>query len=416
MEEPRRPVRRRRKRRRRLRKDFIPWLLTMLLLVSLPIYGLCDLFSYQLEVTVPGGETCSAPYGKSFEDPGVEAVIRGGLLFKGEKKAKVTVSGEVDTSRMGNTAELHYTVTGSKWLLFIPRFFRQEVVRTVTVQDTTAPEITLTTDENYLIYPQQVYEEEGFTAIDDVDGDVSSKVTSYRDGDKVIYSVTDSSGNTATLERQLQFVPCAESNGRTIYLTFDDGPAKHTNRLLDMLAKYNVKVTFFVVRSDIVEVIERIAAEGHTVGIHSFSHKVEQIYRSESAYFEDLEKMQALVEQYTGQRATVIRFPGGSSNTTSRYNPGIMTRLTKQVEQKGYAYFDWNVDSCDVSTAESAEDVFNNVVAGIGNKINSVVLQHDLRANCVDAAEMIIRWGLENGYTFAALTKESPPCHHKINN
>ena len=415
MEEQRRPVRRRRRRKRKLRKDFIPWLLTMILIVGVIVYCICDICSYELKVTFPEGEDCVTAYGKPFENTGVEAVIQGGLLFKSEKTAKVELQSEVDTFQMGNT-EARYTIRGTKWFLIIPRFFRTEVTRKVTVKDLTPPEIKLTTNEEYEIFEQQVYEEEGFTAIDDVDGDVTANVTSVREGDKMIYTVTDSHGNTSVVERQLRYRECLPKNGKTIYLTFDDGPAKHTKRLMAMLAKYNVKVTFFVVNSTIVEQLADIAAEGHSIGIHSYSHKVEEIYRSESAYFEDLEKMQALVQKYTGSRTNILRFPGGSSNTSSRYNPGIMTRLVQRVEQKGYAYFDWNVDSCDVSTAETAEDVFNCVVTGIGNKTNSFVLQHDLRANCVDAAEMIIIWGLENGYTFAPLTKDSPECHHNVKN
>ena len=301
--------------------------------------------------------------------------------------------------------------------MIIPRFFRTEVTRKVTVKDLTPPEIKLTTNEEYEIFEQQVYEEEGFTAIDDVDGDVTANVTSVREGDKMIYTVTDSHGNTSVVERQLRYRECLPKNGKTIYLTFDDGPAKHTKRLMAMLAKYNVKVTFFVVNSTIVEQLADIAAEGHSIGIHSYSHKVEEIYRSESAYFEDLEKMQALVQKYTGSRTNILRFPGGSSNTVSRsYNTGIMTRLTEQVEQMGYTYFDWNVDSGDANGAKTAEEIAHNVILGCSTRTAPVVLLHDIHSVTIDAIEEILLWGLSNGYTFEGLTADSPTCHHGVKN
>ena len=93
-----------------------------------------------------------------------------------------------------------------------------------------------------------------------------------------------------------------------------------------------------------------------------------------------------------------------------------MTRLTKRLEQDGYQYFDWNVDSNDAGGAKSAEEVFNNVTKGVSARTNSVVLQHDTQDFSVDAVERIIAWGLCNGYTFKALDKDSPTCHHGVNN
>ena len=93
-----------------------------------------------------------------------------------------------------------------------------------------------------------------------------------------------------------------------------------------------------------------------------------------------------------------------------------MTRLTEKLPQLGFRYFDWNVDSKDAGGAKTTEQVVANVIAGIGDKKVSVVLQHDLYGYSVDAVEQIILWGLENGYTFAPLTEGSPACQHDVNN
>jgi peptidoglycan/xylan/chitin deacetylase (PgdA/CDA1 family) len=141
-----------------------------------------------------------------------------------------------------------------------------------------------------------------------------------------------------------------------------------------------------------------------------------EVYASEESYFADLEQIRQVVESYTGISPTLMRFPGGSSNTISKSNKGIMTRLAEMVEEKGYTYFDWNVDSKDAGGATTPEEVLGNVISGIGNKSHSVVLMHDIKSYTVDAVEWIIRWGKSCGYTFAVLTPDAPNCHHVINN
>jgi peptidoglycan/xylan/chitin deacetylase (PgdA/CDA1 family) len=93
-----------------------------------------------------------------------------------------------------------------------------------------------------------------------------------------------------------------------------------------------------------------------------------------------------------------------------------MTRLTKAVQQKGFVYFDWNVDSNDAGGATTATAVYNNVVKGCKNLKTSVVLMHDIKKYTVDAIEDILKWGIANGYTFAALDENSPTMHHGVNN
>ena len=184
--------------------------------------------------------------------------------------------------------------------------------------------------------------------------------------------------------------------------------------------KYNVKATFFVTHqfSKYEDMIAVEAKKGHTVAIHSYSHDYAKIYASEDAYFEDLDKMNAIIQKQTGQKAYLIRFPGGSSNTVSRkYNNGIMTKLTNSVTQKGYLYTDWNVSSEDASNKTySVDTIANNVINGMKKHKVSVVLQHDTKANSVKAVEKIIQYGQANGYTFKAMTKDSYMVHHKVNN
>lgn len=206
------------------------------------------------------------------------------------------------------------------------------------------------------------------------------------------------------------------SNGNVIYLTFDDGPGKYTQELLDVLDRYNVKVTFFVTKAGDSNLIGEEFRRGHSVGIHSATHDYDDIYSSEDAYFADLEKMSDIIYEQTGERTKLLRFPGGSSNRVSSFNPGIMTRLTEAVRERGYQYFDWNVLSGDAGETTDTDEIVKNVIDGCTDRSASVVLQHDIKGYSVAAVERIIQWGLENGYTFERLTVDSPSAHHRINN
>lgn len=208
----------------------------------------------------------------------------------------------------------------------------------------------------------------------------------------------------------------ADAPEKVIYLTFDDGPGPYTQQLLNILDQYGVKATFFVVDTPYVSLLSEIARRGHTIGIHSASHSFRQVYAGETAFFEDLTAMGNIIYRETGTYTDLIRFPGGSSNTVSRFNPGIMTRLTKAVEDMGYLYFDWNVDSNDAGGAETAWEVYDNVIRGCKGLRQAVVLQHDIKPFSVEAVAWIVRWGKANGYHFATLDANGPIVHHDVQN
>ena len=112
--------------------------------------------------------------------------------------------------------------------------------------------------------------------------------------------------------------------------------------------------------------IAKEAAAGHTVAIHSASHNYQQIYSSVGAYFDDLNEMSDIIYSQTGSRPTLVRFPGGSSNSVSKkYCKGIMTELAKDVTDQGYKYYDWNVSSGDAGGTTSTSEVYQNVINGI---------------------------------------------------
>ena len=287
------------------------------------------------------------------------------------------------------------------------------------MKDTSPPVIEMRGGDSLTLAIGDVMAEPGITAYDDssipvveVDSDVDlTKEGEYR----IQYKATDEVGNVAMAERKVKVIRPA---GR-IYLTFDDGPSEYTNALLDILNKYGIKVTFFVTGYGDDALIKREYDEGHTVGLHSMSHNYSYIYANLDNYWADLNAVRDRVKQLTGESSNIMRFPGGSSNLVSAVYDGgnkIMSTLITQVSERGYKYFDWNIDSNDAGGASTADEVYANVTNGLRNGGEFVVLQHDVKSFSVEAVERIIKYGLENGFVFSRLRDNSFNAHHGVNN
>lgn len=447
---------------------------------------------FNININLNGSPKETIEYGDTYTEQGATAAFN--TPASKNVPLNVTIKGSVDSSKLG-TYHIHYKAKKG--------IFSVQKSREVKIVDTKAPIIELNKIDGYYPKTGETYQEEGFTATDNYDGDITSKIKRTEDKNVITYTVSDSSGNKTSVQRTIEYndgiAPTITLNGnsditikagtrfedpgctakdshgndisdsvsisdnistyragtytitysvtdkfgnetsidrtvtveavkqtattssgnKVVYLTFDDGPGAHTQQLLDILDKYNIKVTFFVtnVNSGYENMIAKEAAAGHTVAIHSASHDYKKIYSSVDAYFADLNEMSDIIYAQTGQRPKLIRFPGGSSNTVSlKYCSGIMTTLTKAVTDQGYKYFDWNVSSGDAGGTTSTEEVYQNVVNGMKSHNVSVVLQHDIKGFSVNAVERIIQWGLANGYTFLPLTTSTEDVHHGVNN
>lgn len=163
-----------------------------------------------------------------------------------------------------------------------------------------------------------------------------------------------------------------------VYLTFDDGPSSNTNRILDILADYDVKATFFVVGKEEEEyqaLYKRIVEEGHTLAMHSYSHKYNEIYQSVESFSADLSKLQEFLYDTTGVWCRYSRFPGGSSNTVSRVD---MHELITYLDEQDMSYFDWNISSGDAANSYiSPEDIVRNCTVKLREYDEAIILMHD---------------------------------------
>ena len=371
-------------------------------------------------ITLEDGTDTVANLGDTYKDPGYKASDD----VDGDITNAVKVEGKVDGKTKGSYT-LTYSVSDSSGNIC-------EIKRKVEVKDIKAPSISLKGSKDATIKLGETYTDPGYSASDNIDGDltdqvsVSGKVDTSKVGSYTItYKVTDSSGNSTTAKRSVfvykkQAVANTQNPGKkVVYLTFDDGPSKYTETLLNVLDKYGVKATFFVTNQfpAYKNMIGETYRRGHTIALHTYTHNYSKIYKSEEAYYSDLQKIQDLVVAQTGVEATIVRFPGGTSNAISkRYCPGIMTSLSKNLQYHGYFYCDWNVSSGDAGETTSTAQVVKNVISGIKRNNISVVLQHDITNYSVSAVEDIIQWGMENGYTFLAMDETTPMVHHSPNN
>ena len=299
---------------------------------------------------------------------------------------------------------------------------KKEVKQQVIYKDKINPEIIIDNEEVYL-YSGEKFNDK-YSARDNCDGDITDKVkvegkidvnvpASY----KLVYSVSDKAGNRVEKTRKV----IIQERGRngTIYLTFDDGPKEGTtNVILDILKEEGVKATFFVTNGGPDSLIKREYDEGHTVALHTASHDYSYIYSSVDNYYKDLNSVFDRVKRITGQESKLIRFPGGASNTISRrYCVGIMSTLTKDVVNKGYKYYDWNVSSGDASYGNhSAEEIKNNVIRNLSSDRVNIVLMHDIKPYTRDALRDIIKYGKANGFRFEKITMATEIMSQKVNN
>lgn len=426
--------------------------------------------SYSLKIN--GNSVVNADYNTQYVDKGATTKL----------KFKINTNSDVDTSKIGKY-EVKYSIN----LLFLKVY----KVRIVNVVDKIKPEITLKEGNEKNICPNSTYEEEGYIAIDNYDGDVTKNVKIINSEDGIIYEVKDSSnninsafrkvikedneapsiqlkgnskvyikvglkysdqgyevsdncdnevtvdsytninssvkgsyvykytakdssGNTSEVTRQV--IVYEEGGDGVIYLTFDDGPSGSgsTRKILNTLKDEGVKATFFVTGTGNLDLIREEYNDGHTIALHTNTHNYSYVYSSVDNYFNDLYAVEEKVYNTIGIRPKIIRFPGGSNNTVSNnYYQGIMNILVKEVVNRGYNYFDWNVSSGDAGGCTTSSCVYSRTVNGLSKSRTNIVLMHDIKMFTADALRDIIEYGKANGYTFLPLDETTTPVRFK---
>ena len=173
-----------------------------------------------------------------------------------------------------------------------------------------------------------------------------------------------------------------------MYLTFDDGPSpENTVRILDVLQARNIKATFFLVGENVrryPDIVQRIVADGHTIGIHCDNHDYARLYASADSYLADFEAAHQTLLDLTGIDVKLFRFPGGSVND---FNAGVRDEIIREMTARGYIYYDWNASLEDaVESSDPAQLVANGVSTTLGRQ-KVIMLAHDVKSDtalCLD--------------------------------
>ena len=204
------------------------------------------------------------------------------------------------------------------------------------------------------------------------------------------------------------------------YLTFDDGPSKNTEKILQILDKYNIKATFFVVgpKSSFKDnLLKKIVQSGHALAIHSYEHNYNYIYSSKEAYLKDFYNCLNWIKLVTGITPSIYRFPGGSSNTISTKE--LTKSIIQELNSKGFTHVDWNVDTLDSYVKNEPHKVMNNALTSIKKNENNkhyyqTVLMHDdvKKTATIEALPSLIEKIIDKGYIFKTLNENSNIIQH----
>lgn len=179
------------------RSWLILWVSLSLLLVLLAtaLLFLLVINEFTVDVTLQGRTEITLEYGDDYDEQGAAAVLRGSVAFQEGIALDVRIQGEVPALQLGEFP-VTYTASFGPW--------SGSASRVVTVVDTKAPVITLFS-HGKLTQPGQPYREEGYIAVDNYDGDITGQVQVFDGPGVMIYTVTDSSGNTAMITRSIRY-------------------------------------------------------------------------------------------------------------------------------------------------------------------------------------------------------------------
>ena len=179
---------------------------------------------------------------------------------------------------------------------------------------------------------------------------------------------------------------------KMVALTFDDGPGRHTSRLLDILEENNAKATFFMVGESLEKehghLVNRMMEDGHQLGNHTYTHANLTKLSEEDIRLEFSKVDDKLNELAPGAKSTLTRPPYGAKNESVLSNietPAIF----------------WDIDTNDWQTkdAKSITEIATNVTEG------NIILMHDIHETTVEACETIIPKLIEAGYELVTISE-----------
>lgn len=192
---------------------------------------------------------------------------------------------------------------------------------------------------------------------------------------------------------------------KKVYLTFDDGPGEATKDILQLLDRYNIKATFFMLEPMMrakPEITKEIVKRGHQVGLHGVTHNKDKFYRSAVSSLQEMLVAQETLKNITGIHTNLVRVPYGS-------HPLLSQQAARNMEEADLKVWDWNVDSEDWKYP-NGKFVQNTIqqIETFDKDEPIIVLLHD-RLTTYNHLEELILYFIENGFEMDVLQEEMEP-------
>ncbi|WP_084284282.1 polysaccharide deacetylase family protein [Clostridium lundense] len=194
---------------------------------------------------------------------------------------------------------------------------------------------------------------------------------------------------------------------KLVYLTFDDGPAYIvTDEILNILKNYNVKATFFVVGKEIQNkenILLRIYKEGHSIGLHSYSHDYKKLYSAEEIFINEMITTREKVKSVTGYTSTIIRFPGGSMRH-------LDSDFLEKLHNNSFKVYDWNISLSDGTYPNLSPDELLSIAKSCTRASPIlIVLMHCnfCNENTAKVLPSIIKYYKNLGYEFKTINNDT---------
>ena len=191
---------------------------------------------------------------------------------------------------------------------------------------------------------------------------------------------------------------CHKNNEQRIALTFDDGPhPRYTPKILEILKKYGVKATFFVIGQNIEYypgIVEQIIADGHEIGNHTYRHKHTRML-DEDTFCKDVSRCDGMLFEKCDYNIKLFRPPEG-------YVDEKVRMISKEL---GYSIILWNIDTRDWAHETPymiEQNIINNISAG------DIILMHDYVSgenSTIEALDRVIPKLLDENYKFVSVSE-----------
>ena len=204
-----------------------------------------------------------------------------------------------------------------------------------------------------------------------------------------------------------------KNDEKIIYLTFDDGPSVMTDKVLDVLKENDVKATFFIIGNQIKgqeAVVKRIYTEGHSIGLHTYTHTYKNIYSTRKGFISEMLKSQNEINSLIGIKPIIMRFPSGSRKHLTK-------AFLEELHSYNFKIYDWNAVMSDgVNCKTPTDKLYREATKTTVSEHPIILLMHCdyMHKNTCKVLPRVIKFYKDNGYEFKIINDKTPENYFPI--